>query len=58
LGAFIISQLTLLVWLKMRFWQRACAVVHYERQQEMPVAEAYPSPVTSAPVMPAGAVQA
>jgi hypothetical protein len=53
LGAFIVSQLTLLVWLKMRFWQRACAVVHYERQQEMPVVETYPSPV-----MPAGAVQA
>jgi hypothetical protein len=58
LGAFIISQLTLLVWLKMRFWQRACAVVYYERQQEMPVAEAYPSPVIPTPVMPAGAVQA
>jgi hypothetical protein len=53
LGAFIVGQLTMLVWLKMRFWQRACAVVHYEREQEMPVVEAYPSPVT-----PAGAVQA
>jgi hypothetical protein len=53
LGAFIVGQLTMFVWLKMRFWQRACAVVHYERQQEMPVAETY-----VAPVMPAGAVQA
>lgn len=53
LGAFIVGQLTMFVWLKMRFWQRACAVVHYEREREMPVADAYPSPVT-----PAGAVQA
>lgn len=53
LGAFIVGQLTMFVWLKMRFWQRACAVVYYERQQDMPVAEAY-----TAPVMPAGAVQA
>lgn len=53
LGAFIVGQLTMFVWLKMRFWQRACAVVYYERQQDMPVADAY-----STPVMPAGAVQA
>jgi hypothetical protein len=50
LGAFIVSQLTLLAMLKIRFWQRACAVVFYERQTERPVVEAY-----SAPVMPAGA---
>lgn len=53
LGAFIVGQLTMFIWLKMRFWQRACAVVHYERQEEMPVAEAYISPV-----VPAGTVQA
>jgi hypothetical protein len=50
-GAIIIGQLTLLMWMTARFWQRACAVVFYERSTE-PVIETRPLPV-----MPMNAVQ-
>ncbi len=53
LGAFIVGQLTLFVWLKMRFWQRACAVVFYERKQESAYVESAPIPVM--PLSGAGA---
>jgi hypothetical protein len=49
-GAFLISQLMLLVLLIPRFWQRAVAVAYWQRWMVVPVAvvEAVPS----APVMP------
>jgi hypothetical protein len=49
-GAFLISQLILLVLLIPRFWQRAVAVAYWQRWMVVPVAvvEAVPS----APVMP------
>lgn len=44
LGAFIVGQITLLIWLAARFLQRACAVVFYERQRESVIVE--PRPIT------------
>lgn len=48
-GAFIISQLTLLIWLIARFWQRASAVAFYVRAMEVPVAEPTPRPAMYMP---------
>ncbi|HZR56121.1 MAG TPA: hypothetical protein VFA74_04575 [Terriglobales bacterium] len=52
LGAFIVGQVILLVWLAARFWQRACAVAFYlEYENETPV-ETLSVPETVAPIMP------
>lgn len=42
LGAFLISQLTLLLLLAVRFWQRAAAVTFYAQHMEEPVEEIRP----------------
>ena len=38
-GAFLVSQLTLLLLLAMRFWQRACGVASYLQQSMEPIIE-------------------
>jgi len=53
LGAFIISQATLLLLLATRFWQRATAVAFCVREMAEPVVEeARPIPVFAAPAVP------
>jgi hypothetical protein len=52
-GAFIVSQAILLVFLGARFWQRAVAVAFCVREMAEPVVdEARPMPVLAAPVVP------
>jgi hypothetical protein len=45
-GAFIVSQLTLLLLLAARFWQRAAAVAFYVKQMAEPVVEIVPVQAT------------
>ena len=42
LGAFLVSQLTMLLLLATRFWQRASAVAFYVKQMAEPVVEVAP----------------
>jgi hypothetical protein len=41
-GAFLVSQLMMLLLLAMRFWQRAAAVAFYVKQMAEPVVEVVP----------------
>jgi len=45
LGAFVIGQLILLLWLAARFWQRAVAVAFYRQKMTEPDMEAQPVPM-------------
>jgi len=49
-GAFLVSQLMMLLLLAMRFWQRAAAVAFYVKQVAEPVVEMTPVSVVVAPV--------
>ncbi len=56
-GAFVIAQITLLLLLVPRFWQRAIAVSYWQQKMLMPVAttqpiEVAPTPVSLLPVAP------
>jgi hypothetical protein len=48
LGAFLVTQVMLILWLAMRFWQRASAAAFYMRVTAVPV----PVPVVPEPVTP------
>ncbi len=50
-GAFLVSQLTLLLLLATRFWQRASAVAFYVKQMAEPVVEIPPAPAAVAPAV-------
>jgi len=50
-GAFLVSQLTLLLLLATRFWQRAAAVAFYVKQMAEPAVEAPPAPAAVAPAV-------
>jgi hypothetical protein len=52
-GAFLVSQLTLLLLLAVRFWQRASAVAFYVKQTAEPVVEAAPVQTSAPVVLPA-----
>jgi len=57
LGAFVVTQVMLVLWLGMRFWQRATAAAFYMRQATVgaPVqatADPAPSPEVTLPVVP------
>jgi hypothetical protein len=49
-GAFLVSQLMMLLLLAMRFWQRAAAVAFYVKEMAEPVVEMTPVSVVVAPV--------
>jgi hypothetical protein len=51
IGAFLVSQLTLLLLLATRFWQRAAAVAFYVKQVAEPVVEMAPVQATVAPAI-------
>jgi hypothetical protein len=52
-GAFIVGEVTLLLLLATRFWQRATAVAFYLREMAEPaLEEARPSPVFETPIVP------
>lgn len=50
-GAFLVSQLILLLLLAMRFWQRAAAVAFYAKQTAEPVIEMPPAAPVGAPAI-------
>jgi len=61
LGAFVISQLMLILWLSARMWQRAVAAVFYLR--EMLIAPGYArsmvadaTPISGRPIVPVATV--
>jgi hypothetical protein len=51
LGAFVVSQVILLVWLAARFWQRACAVAFFLERASSADADTTSRPETAAPAI-------
>ena len=53
IGAFLISQITLLLLLVPRFWQRGVAVAYWQRHMLVPITPTIPvEPVIPIPVAP------
>jgi hypothetical protein len=51
-GAFMMSQVILLLMLAARFWQRACAVAFHLERASQTTAETVPLPEIAAPILP------